>query len=127
MANKSTKKSKKPLQTTLGRATSNTGEKIDLSNVRKPIHTSIHGLSELLSLRETSTPEVRCNIIIFSRIFHKRNFRLSIILRMNVILFMNVGFAVPYLEVWPILFYIKESTVVNNSMLYSNILGVSSK
>lgn len=65
MANKSTKKSKKPLQTTLGRAAPNTGEKIDLSNVGKPIHTSISGLSELLSLRETGTQEVRCGIITF--------------------------------------------------------------
>lgn len=59
MANRSTKKSKKPLQTSLGRAASNAGEKIDLSHVRKPIHTSIYGLSEVLSLHKTGTPEVR--------------------------------------------------------------------
>lgn len=65
MANKSTKKSKKPLQTSLGRAPSGTGEKIDLSHVRKPIHTSIFNLSQLLSLPQTGTQEVRLTDDIF--------------------------------------------------------------
>lgn len=72
MANKSTKKSKKPLQTTLGRAAPNSGEKVDLSNVGKPIYTSIFGLSELLSIRENGTQEVRCSCIKFCQ-FTKRD------------------------------------------------------
>lgn len=61
MANKTTKKSKKPLQTTLGRAVPSAGEKVDLSHVGKPIHTNILGLSQVLSLPQTGTQEVTCN------------------------------------------------------------------
>lgn len=62
MANKSTKKSKKPLQTTLGRASSSSGEKVDLSHVRQPIHTNICGLSQVISLLQTGTPEVNIKL-----------------------------------------------------------------
>lgn len=67
MANKSSKKSKKPLQTTLGRAASNSREKIDLSNVQKPIYTSVVGISELVNLRERGTQEVSSFIIQFCK------------------------------------------------------------
>lgn len=59
MSSKSTKRVKKPLQTTLGRAGPSTEDKHDLSHLRKPIHTSIFGLSQVLSLQENGTQEVR--------------------------------------------------------------------
>lgn len=58
MSSKSTKKTKKPLQTTLGKAAIQAGEKVDLSNVGKTLHTSIFGLSQLLALRQSGTEEV---------------------------------------------------------------------
>lgn len=74
MASKSTKKSKKPLQTTLGRAAPTTGEKVDISHVGKSIHTSIFGLSNLLSLPQTGTQEVIENIFNLCAQFLMSNF-----------------------------------------------------
>lgn len=52
-------KHKKPVQTTLGRAPQNgNGEFLDLSHLRKPIDTSLFGLTQVLSLFETATDEV---------------------------------------------------------------------
>lgn len=58
MANRAGKKSKKPLQTTLGKATDNTEKDVDLSHVQKPINTSVFGLRQVLSLFQTATTEV---------------------------------------------------------------------
>lgn len=58
MATKSGKKGKKPLQTTLGKAASQSDKDVDLSHVRKPIHTNIFGLHQVLSLFQTATKEV---------------------------------------------------------------------
>lgn len=53
-------KSRKLLETTLGKASSSTGkdETLDLSHLRKPIETSIFGLTQVLTLFETATDEV---------------------------------------------------------------------
>lgn len=123
MANKSTKKSKKPLQTTLGRAAApSTGQKVDLSHVGKPIHTSVFSLSQVLSLTQTGTQEVQYFTVksIYSKTIH---FRLLIMLIMNVILYLNVEFAKHCFEVLLISFCIKENTVENNSVLCLIILG----
>ncbi|XP_023015680.2 uncharacterized protein [Leptinotarsa decemlineata] len=62
MTNKTTKKGKKPLQTTLGKAS--LGEKeVDLSLVGRPIDTSIFGLKQVLTLFQTATEEVKNYII----------------------------------------------------------------
>ncbi|KAJ8941451.1 hypothetical protein NQ318_016891 [Aromia moschata] len=92
MANKTAKKGKKPLQTTLGKAPTQAEKEVDLSHVQKPIHTSIFGLRQVLSLFETATEEVQnyityeCDIMYECRscrtifrslanfILHKRNY-----------------------------------------------------
>lgn len=52
-------KNKKHLEGTLGKAPSTkNNDSIDLSHVRKPIDTSVFGLSHVLSLFETATDEV---------------------------------------------------------------------
>lgn len=58
MASKS--KSRKPVETTLGRARPSGGKEgtIDLSHLRKPIETSVFGLKQVLTLFETATEEV---------------------------------------------------------------------
>lgn len=58
MASKSGKKSKKPLQTTLGKAANQSDKDADLSHLRKPIHTNIYGLHHVISLIQTATKEV---------------------------------------------------------------------
>ncbi|XP_056638296.1 uncharacterized protein LOC130446220 [Diorhabda sublineata] len=93
MTNKQTKKAKRPLQTTLGKApVSNEKEEIDLSLIKKPIETSIYGLHQVLNLLKTATEEVKdyityeCDIMYECRlcrsifrsianfILHKRNY-----------------------------------------------------
>lgn len=59
MASKNNKgKIKKPLGTTLGKASSQEDD-IDLSHIQKPIHTSVHGLKEVFELFKNATNEVR--------------------------------------------------------------------
>lgn len=58
MANRTGKKGKKPLQTTLGKASDNNEKDVDLSHVQKPINTSVFGLKQVLSLFQTATQEV---------------------------------------------------------------------
>lgn len=68
MTNKQTKKGKRPLQTSLGKAPGhNDKEEVDLSHVKKPIDTSIFGLSQVLSLLQTATEEV--NILLMVSFF----------------------------------------------------------
>lgn len=57
-------KTKKPLETTLGKASTNSHEQIDLSHVGKTIHTSLFGLRQVLDLFETATEEVCINYTI---------------------------------------------------------------
>ncbi|KAJ8971574.1 hypothetical protein NQ314_000628 [Rhamnusium bicolor] len=89
---KQEKEGKKPLQTTLGKASCQNEREVDLSHVRKPIHTSIFGLKQVLSLFQTATEEVQnyityeCDIMYECRscktifrslanfILHKRNY-----------------------------------------------------
>lgn len=62
MSSRNGKKSKKPLQTTLGKATlpnNRNVEKLeDLSVIGKPIHTSLFGLQAILKMFQTGTSEV---------------------------------------------------------------------
>ncbi|KAK5650805.1 hypothetical protein RI129_001834 [Pyrocoelia pectoralis] len=85
-------KTKKPLETTLGKAPTNGNEQIDLSHIGKTIHTSLFGLRQVLALFETATEEVQayityeCDIMYECRIcrtifrslanfiLHKRNY-----------------------------------------------------
>lgn len=53
---KAGKKIKKPLQTTLGKASEQ--DKIDLAEVRKPIHTSISDLRHVFAALQNATEEV---------------------------------------------------------------------
>uniref|UniRef100_A0A1Y1MYT8 C2H2-type domain-containing protein n=1 Tax=Photinus pyralis TaxID=7054 RepID=A0A1Y1MYT8_PHOPY len=55
-------KTKKPLETTLGKASTSSHEEIDLSHVGKTIHTSLFGLRQVLALFETATEEVQAYI-----------------------------------------------------------------
>ncbi|CAG9859186.1 unnamed protein product [Phyllotreta striolata] len=90
---KQSKKTKRPLQTSLGKAPcQNDKEEIDVSHVRKPIETSIYGIQQVLLLLETATDEVKsyinyeCDIMYECRIcrsifrslanfiLHKRNY-----------------------------------------------------
>lgn len=57
VSHKNQKKAKKPLETSLGKASTKPSED-DLSHLRKPIVTSITGIKQLLSLLETATTEV---------------------------------------------------------------------
>ncbi|KAJ8919134.1 hypothetical protein NQ315_012119 [Exocentrus adspersus] len=59
MANKSGKKNKKPLPTTLGKAPCENEKEVDLSHVQIPINTSVFGLKQVLSLFQTATTEVQ--------------------------------------------------------------------
>lgn len=54
------KKNKRTLQTTLGKASHDPGkeDETDLSHMWKPIQTSIFGLEEVLALFKTATEEV---------------------------------------------------------------------
>ncbi|XP_030760454.1 uncharacterized protein LOC115885627 isoform X2 [Sitophilus oryzae] len=88
---KSHKKIKKPLQTTLGKA-SKPPDQNDFSHLRKPIETSVNSITQVVSLLENATAEVKnfvmyeCDIMYECRtcrtifrsianfILHKRNF-----------------------------------------------------
>ncbi|GJQ73029.1 hypothetical protein Trydic_g1663 [Trypoxylus dichotomus] len=103
MTSRSGNRSKKKIvYTTLGKAPqSNETETIDLSHLRKPIDTSLFGLSQILSLFETATDEVRryiayeCELMFECRIcrtvfrslanfvLHKRNYCLEIYNEIN--------------------------------------------
>ncbi|XP_076252461.1 uncharacterized protein LOC143191361 isoform X2 [Rhynchophorus ferrugineus] len=63
VSHKNQKKAKKPLETSLGKASTKSTED-DLSHLRKPIATSITGIKQLLSLLETATIEVK-NFLLF--------------------------------------------------------------
>lgn len=55
----SSKKNKKVLKTTLGKAPFDSQQELDLSHLGKPVATSINGLRHVLSLIQTATSEVR--------------------------------------------------------------------
>lgn len=52
------RKTRKPLETTLGKAPKDQEKAYDVSHLRKPITTSIYGVKQVLSLFQTATPEV---------------------------------------------------------------------
>lgn len=93
---KAGKKVKKPLQTTLGKASDQ--DKLDLAEVRKPIHTSISNLREVFSALQNATEEVSYLKNTFKHVI-RYFFRLKIILLMNVISYMNVACVDLYLGV----------------------------
>ncbi|XP_072397859.1 uncharacterized protein [Diabrotica undecimpunctata] len=93
MTNKQTKKVKKPLQTTLGKAPGqNEKEEADVSHLKRPIETSIYNIQDIFNLLKNATEEVKeyvtyeCDIMFECRIcknifrslanfiLHKRNF-----------------------------------------------------
>ncbi|KAL1491962.1 hypothetical protein ABEB36_012475 [Hypothenemus hampei] len=60
VSNKNTKRSKKPIETTLGKApTKNNDEENDISHLKKPIETNIAGIKQLLSVWSNATNEVK--------------------------------------------------------------------
>ncbi|EEZ97246.1 hypothetical protein TcasGA2_TC011044 [Tribolium castaneum] len=52
-------KTRKPLETALGKAPKDSERAADLAHLRKPIETSVFGLKQVLSLLQTATSEVR--------------------------------------------------------------------
>lgn len=60
----SSKKSRKILKTTLGKAPCESQQEQDLSHLGKPIATGINGLRHVLSLIQTATSEVTTKIFI---------------------------------------------------------------
>ncbi|XP_050513309.1 uncharacterized protein LOC114334531 isoform X2 [Diabrotica virgifera virgifera] len=93
MTNRQTKKVKKPLQTTLGKAPGqNEKEEMDVSHLKRPIETSIYTIQEIMNLLKNATEEVKeyityeCDIMFECRIcrnifrslanfiLHKRNY-----------------------------------------------------
>lgn len=62
VSNKNSKKARKPIETTLGKAAVKPKEKEnDISHLRKPIETSVSGIKQILSILETATNEVIIN------------------------------------------------------------------
>ncbi|XP_060524900.1 zinc finger protein 800 [Cylas formicarius] len=60
MSGKAPKKAKKPVSTTLGKAPSQNSEtEHDVSNLQRPIETSVTGFRQVLALLETATDEVK--------------------------------------------------------------------
>lgn len=55
-SNKTSKKTKKPIETTLGKCPKETGE--DDSHLRRPIETSVNGIKHIVALWESATLEV---------------------------------------------------------------------
>lgn len=59
VSNKATKKVKKPLLTTLGKAPAKSKTfETDVAHLRKPIETSLSGIKQVLSAWENATNEV---------------------------------------------------------------------